>query len=111
MRVTSDIWAHVFVRRETTRGAIATLHQKGALEAGAIYIIENLLNETFSLYGPAPQSLINDGNDDRKFETIMNAVCESKIDAYIDKQKNFDPDIWIIETQCRQGPPSISIAE
>ena len=109
MRITADIWVHIFIRREANRGAIATVLKKGAVEAGAIYIMENPLDGTNTLYGPAPQSLIADDDDDRIFETLLIAVNEDKIDSYLEKQKNFDPDIWILETQCRQGPPTISI--
>jgi hypothetical protein len=111
LRVTSDIWVHVFVRRETNRGAFATIHKTGAVEAGAIYVLENPMDGTFTLYGPAPQSLIDESDDDRIFETVQSGVFESEADAYLARQKNFDPDIWIVETQCRQGPPTISITD
>ncbi|MCF6320984.1 MAG: DUF1491 family protein [Rhizobiaceae bacterium] len=110
MRVTADIWVFVFLRRESDRGAFATIAKKGATEAGAIYVIENRLDETFCLYGPAPQSLITTEFDDRKFESLLNLVPEEQIEAYIAKLKNFDPDIWIVETECRQGPPSLELA-
>ncbi len=111
MRVTSDIWVHVFVRREANRGAFAALVKRGAIEAGAIYIVENLLDETHCVYGPAPQSLIGDETDDRKFETVLSNVPIEDVETYLARQKNFDPDIWIVETECRSGPPSIVIAE
>jgi len=110
MRVTSDIWVHVFVRRETNRSAIATILKKGATEAGAIFIMENHLDGSFSLHSPAPQSLINNETDDRVFETIRHRVKEDEVNALLDKQQKFDPDIWIIETECRTGPPSIDFA-
>ncbi len=110
MRVTTDLWVHVFVRREANRGAFVTVQKKGAVEAGAVFVIENRLDGTFFLYGPAPQSLIDDEMDDRFFETVRSLASEDDIEAYLAKQKNFDPDIWIVETECRQGPPSINIA-
>ncbi len=107
MRVTSDIWVHVFIRRETNRGAYATILQKGADEAGAIYIVENPLNNSLNLFGPAPQALIDYDNDERQFEQILEAVSQNDVDEYLAKQKQFDPDIWIVETECRHGPPSL----
>jgi len=109
LRVTADIWIFVFLRRESNRGAYATVSKKGAVEAGAIYIIENHLNETYTLYGPAPQSLIDNENDDRKFEPVLVLVPEQDVASYIAKQANFDPDIWVIETECRKGPPSLEL--
>lgn len=109
LRVTSDIWVHVFLRREAARGAYATVISKGSTEAGAIYIVENTLAENFNLYGPAPQSLIKEGNDDRKFELIVSSSVESEIETNLTRQRKFDPDIWVIETECRDCPPSIDI--
>ncbi len=109
MRVTADIWIFVFLRRESNRGAYATVSKKGAVEAGAIYIIENHLDETYTLFGPAPQSLIDNDNDERKFESVLVLVSEKEISSYIAKQTNFDPDIWVIETECRKGPPSLEL--
>lgn len=109
MRVTSDIWVHVFLRRETARGAYATVISKGASEAGAIYIVENTLADNFNLYGPAPQSLIEEDSDDRKFECLLSTPDESEIETNLTRQRNFDPDIWVIETECRNSPPSIEI--
>ncbi len=111
MRVTSDIWVHVFLRREADRGAFATVIQKGAIEAGAIYCIENSQDGKFKLFAPAPQMFLTDENDDRKFEQVLETEAESEIDAYLQRQKKFDPDIWIIETQCREGPLSIDVIE
>jgi hypothetical protein len=111
MRVTSDIWVHVFVRRETNRSAFATVVKKGAIEAGAIFVVENHLDGSFSLHGPAPQSLIDNEIDDRVFETVRHNVPEDEVKVFLDKQQNFDPDIWIVETECRLSPPSIDFAK
>jgi len=111
MRVTSDIWVHVFVRRETNRSAFATVVKRGAVEAGAIYVVENHLDGSFSLHGPAPQSFINDEIDDRVFETVRQKISEDEVKTFLDKQQNFDPDIWVVETECRYGPPSIDFVK
>lgn len=80
---------------------------KGAVEAGAIYIVENLLTGEMNLYGPAPQAILDEEITDREFELILSGVCESKIAESLKRHQKFDPDIWIIETECRSGPPSI----
>ena len=111
MRVTSDIWVHVFLRREADRSAFAIVVKKGAVEAGAIYCIDNAQNGKFSLYAPAPQMFLDTQNDDRKFELVLEKVDESEIDTYLARQKDFDPDIWIVETQCSTGSLSIDIID
>ena len=109
MRVTSDIWIHVFLRREADRSAIAIVVKKGAVEAGAIYCIQNAQNGEFSLYAPAPQMFLDPENDDRRFELVLENVTENEVDAYLCRQKKFDPDIWIVETQCSSGSPSLDV--
>ena len=111
MRVTSDIWVHVFLRRESQRGAFATVVQTGASEAGAIYCVENHLADEFNLYAPAPQTFLSDEVSDRMFELVLQNVKEIEVDTYLARQKKFDPDIWIIETQCREGPPSLEMVK
>jgi len=110
LRVTSDIWVHVFLRKEANRGAFTTIAKKGAAEAGAIFVVEYRLEGAYWLFGPAPQSLIDYEADERQFETVLTGVEQDQIDAYLARQMNFDPDIWIIETECRQGPPPNLVA-
>lgn len=109
MRLTTDIWVHVFLRREAARGAFACVLQKGPAEAGAIFISENTLNGVFNLYGPAPQSMLDEEDGERRFETVLHGVEEPEIKTYLDKQNRFDPDIWVVEIDCREGPPTISL--
>ncbi len=100
---------YAFLRRESARGAYAAIVNKGAVEAGAIYIVENLLNGELNLYGPAPQALIDEGISDREFEQTLFHVSESEISECLKRQQNFDPDIWILETECKLGPPALGI--
>ena len=112
MRLTSAMWFAVFMRTETERGAYVSTIKKGAQQAGAIFIMHNHLNGTFSLYGPAPQSMYMDAlDDDRRFERVLENVEESVLDTYLEKQKNFDPDLWVIETESGKGEPTIKLAE
>lgn len=111
IRLTTVMWFAVFMRRETERGAFVTTIRKGAQQAGAIFIIHNHLDGTSSLYGPAPQPLIDDPVSERFFEKVLDVVPQEEIDKYLDKQKNFDPDLWIIETESGKGAPSIELAK
>ena len=112
MRLTSAMWFAVFMRLESARGAYVSVVKSGAQQAGALFIIQNHLDGTLSLYAPAPQALIEqpDG-DDRKFECVQVKVSQEEIDTYLQKQGNFDPDLWIIETESGSGDISLSIAK
>lgn len=104
MRVTSQIWVHVFLRAEQNRGAMVMVAQKGALEAGAIYICwENATGE-WSLFGPAPQSMLENAGTQRQYETVLENASEAECAQYLERQRNFDPDIWILEVQSRDKP-------
>ena len=110
MRLTSAMWFAVFMRLETARGAYVSVLKSGAQQAGALFIIENHLNGYLNLYSPAPQALLEEpDNDDRKFECVFENASQEDIDIYLEKQKNFDPDLWIIETESGSGEVSLSI--
>ena len=109
MRLTSIIWFAAFRRLESQRGAFVTAVKTGAQEAGAIFVIQNHLDGTASLHGPAPQSFLEDDQVGRKFEQVMDRQPTSEIDAYLEKQKNFDPDLWIIETESGDGELCLDI--
>jgi len=107
MRLTSVMWFAVFMRHETQRGAYVSVIRTGAHEAGALFIIQKHQDETFSLHAPAPQAMLDDGGG-RSFECVLASVSQENMDAYIDKQINFDPDLWVIETESGQGDPNFS---
>lgn len=112
MRLTSAIWFAVFMRSESARGAYVSVVKSGAQQAGALFIIQNHLNGSFSLYSPAPQAFFDDSDDgERKFECALENVTQEEIDAYLERQKNFDPDLWIIETESGNGDISLIITE
>lgn len=110
MRLTSAMWFAVFMRRETERGAYVSVVNSGAQQAGAIFVIHNHLDNFVSLYAPAPQAVaVIEDDDDRSFEMIFERESQDVIDAYLEKQKKFDPDLWIIETESASGVPSLRI--
>lgn len=110
MRLTSAIWFAVFMRKEQERGAFVSVVKTGAQQAGAIFVVHNHLNGSYTLYAPAPQSLAaSDLDDDRSFEVALSACDQAALDGYLDKQKKFDSDLWIIETESAEGSPDINI--
>lgn len=110
MRLTSAMWFAVFMLKETARGAYVSVVKSGAQQAGAIFIIQNQLNGLFNLYSPAPQSLIEiEDDDDRMFECVLKDVGQEQVDTYLQKQQNFDPDIWVIETESGVGSVSVNM--
>lgn len=78
----------------------AMIEQKGAKEAGAIFVIHRLANDNFDLYAPALQSSysVTDG-DDRCFEKRLTCVSTEDVRAFVQKEMRFDTDIWVVEIE------------
>src|SRR5262245_45367710 len=106
MRLKSGMWVSAYVRRCNVEGAFAAVRRRGAEEAGAIFIKINRLDGTADVYGPAPQALLGgDAPSSRAFSPAMKTmpVPDAEAEAYLSRQIRFDPDLWIIETEDRDG--------
>jgi len=103
-RLKSAFFVAAYIRRAAVEGAVAVLRHRGAEEAGAIFVKVDRLDGTAALYGPAPQSLIGDDDLDRRF-VRMTPVGATPLDAEerLQKELRFDPDLWAIESEDRQG--------
>lgn len=104
MRLTSDFWVSAHVRRCHKEGAYAVVRRRGAFEAGAIFVVVDRLDGTFDLYGPAPQSMMEDnGSGGRVFEKLLERAEQAEIDAKFERERRIDPDFWIVEIEDREG--------
>lgn len=107
MRLKSGIWASAYLRRCDIEGAFAAVRRRGADEAGAIFIKLNRLDGTGILYGPAPQSVFDDARPvDRLFTVVLGRdgpVPDADLEARLTREIKFDPDIWIVEVEDRNG--------
>lgn len=107
MRLKSSIWVAAYVRRCNIEGAFAVVRKRGADEAGAIFIVVNRLDRTAVLYGPAPQATFDEDTPaDRSFSVVVGRegpAPEADVEARLQKEIRFDPDLWIIECEDRAG--------
>lgn len=104
MRLTSVMWLAVFMKMESDRGAYVTAARTGAQQAGSIFVIHNHLDGTASVYAPAPQAIASTEGG-RSFEKVHERIPQPDAEEYLQKQVNFDPDLWIIETESGSGDP------
>lgn len=113
MRLKSAIFISALLRRCQVEGAFAALVRKGAEEAGAIFVKVARLDGTAALYGPAPQTAFDESFPaDRKFSVLVAPGSpEADADARIAREAKFDPDIFVVEIEDRQGRHFLDIAE
>lgn len=107
MRLKSGIWASAYLRRCNIEGAFVAVRRRGADEAGAVFIKINRLDGTGTLYGPAPQAVFDDARPAGRLFTVVLGrdapAPEADIEARLQREIGFDPDIWIIEVEDRAG--------
>jgi hypothetical protein len=106
MRLKSGLWAAAYVRRCFVEGVFAAVRRRGADEAGAIFIKVNRLDGTADVFAPAPQSAFAEQSPtDRAFSRALKVMpaADADAEAYLTRQVRFDPDVWIIEIEDRDG--------
>jgi hypothetical protein len=101
-RIRSDFWVAAHLRRCGVEGIPAALRRRGAAEAGAIFVTLDRLDGTASLYGPAPQALVDDSAA-RLFAPLLENVAPQQIEERMQREVRFDPDFWLIEIEDREG--------
>jgi hypothetical protein len=84
-------------------GVTAVLRRRGAPEAGAIFIKLDRLDGSATLFGPAPQSLLDEGGGGRLFTRLLENVAPYEIEERMGREGRFDPDFWFVEIEDRDG--------
>jgi len=103
MSVKSDIWIQAYRRRCELNAMPCVIVRKGAPEAGTIYICIRVDDDNVWLMGPPAGPSLNDDGD-RMFEArFPTAVPQGEVDEYLARQAGYDPDIWVIEVEDREG--------
>ncbi len=104
MRVTSSLWVGAYVRRCFAEGAMAAVARRGAEEAGAIFVIVDRLSGTADLYAPAPQATFSESQpSERLFQLVAEERPLEEVDARIEREARFDPDLWVVAIEDRDG--------
>ncbi len=104
MRLKSELWVKAYLRRCALAGAAALLERRGDADAGAIYIKVSRLDGRADLFGPAPAPLLAKDNERRWQPCLATpAAAETDADSYLARQIAFDPDLWIVVVEDRQG--------
>ncbi len=80
-------------------GAQAFVVRKGAEEAGAIFLKISKLDGSCTVLNQA-----RDGAGELIWaRPLGEASDEAKVSAYLERQIKFDPDLWVLEIEDREG--------
>ncbi|MER9729920.1 DUF1491 family protein [Mesorhizobium sp. M0217] len=100
MRVTTEFWVSALLRRVFGAGGFAAVVKRGATEAGAVFVLSRGRLGDVSLFGPAPQTSYDSDKPDDRFFTLLGAGDDAAaLDARLEREKKFDPDIWVVEIE------------
>jgi hypothetical protein len=111
MRLRTDMFVSVLLRRSQAEGAFVTVVRRGAAEAGTLFIVVKGRHGVFDLYGPAPQTSFSSARPaERLFSPVMRASGEADIWRRLDQETRFDPDLWIVEIDDPDSRPFVDLA-
>lgn len=96
-RLTSAFWVQAYLKRLSLANIPAFVVAHGDDTAGSVLVKQSpldgsarLFQRGFSLDGPGPWEVLAEG-------------AEREVDAAVARQRGFDPDVWIIEVEDREG--------
>jgi hypothetical protein len=98
-RLKAGIFARALIRRAEVSGAQAYVVRKGSEEAGAIFLKVSRLDGTCTVLN---QARAGDG-ELVWARPLGEGVDDDKASTYLERQIKFDPDIWIVEIEDREG--------
>jgi hypothetical protein len=99
-RLKAEIWVKALIRRAEVAGAAAMVVRRGDATSGVVLVKVNRLDRTATVYTPARAG---DGSLIWLAATGTAAAAEPDADAYIERQRKFDPDLWVVEIEDREG--------
>ena len=98
IRLTSQLWVQSYLNRLRLKEIPAFVSLKGDLTAGSIFVKINTLDGNAKAFH-------------KSFELARSIRCwvvlcegyEVDVDKRLEQEKQYDPDIWIIEVEDKQG--------
>lgn len=99
MLLSTDIWVGALIRRAELAGAFAMVVRKGDPRAGAVLVkVMDRRKGTARLYSEATK-----GDGERVWMQPVPSDAEPELDAYIERSRRIDPDLWVVEIDDTEG--------
>ena len=97
-RLTADFWVRAYLARLAQAGIPAFVTAKGDATAGAVLVKVASLDGQARAYQRSFDLMA-----DSRIWVILKEGDEPGVDAAIARQRGYDPDLWVIEIEDRQG--------
>ena len=99
-RLKAELWIKAHIRRVEIEGGTAMVARRGDGMSGSALIKLNRLDGTAEVLAPAPHA--------EKGRIWLRAtgpdpVEDREAEAFIRRQVDFDPDLWVLEIEDREG--------
>ena len=98
MKLTAEIWVAAYLTRLRLVDIPAFIVQRGDPTAGAVLVKLNTLDGQARLY----QRSFDLKTGAHKW-IVLTEGGEADVDQSIAKQRGFDPDLWVIEVEDKEG--------
>ena len=96
-RLTAEFWVQAYLRRLDLANIPAFVVSRGDATAGAVLVKSNsldghakLMQRTYDATGARVWSVLDEG-------------LEAEMDEVVISQRRFDPDLWVLEVEDRDG--------
>ncbi len=97
-RLTADFWVQAYLTRLRLADIPAYVVARGDATAGAVLVKQSPLDGTARAF----QRSFDPMTGERTWMTLAEGA-EHDVDAAIARQRDFDPDLWVIEVEDRAG--------
>lgn len=97
-RLTAEFWVQAYLKRLSLQDIPAFVTAKGDLTAGAVLVKLNTLDGQASCYQRSFDLLSGE-----RAWVVLAEGDEAQVDQVLAKQRSFDPDLWVIEVEDRDG--------
>jgi hypothetical protein len=97
--LSTDVWVGALIRRAELAGAFAVVVRKGDPRAGAVLVkVLGRKENSVRLYASAIR-----GDGETVWMQPVAAQAEADLDAYVERSRRVDPDIWVVEIDDAEG--------
>lgn len=98
MRLTADVWVSAYLTRLRLADIPAFVVKRGDGTAGAVLVKLNTLDGQAKLFQRSFDLMSG-----TRVWVVLASGAEADVDHSVAKQRGFDPDLWVIEVESRDG--------